>query len=245
MRMAVSFLAFLVPLAGTAIGAPETGETVPAGPPVQKTIVRGTVPADLPGRWMAVGWVELPGDRDRTVPSLWEVTRENGQPVLTVRFAQLPPELTKALADANNAEKKWVPQPGDLARLAAAWDSLPTVDVDMVSVDNEIVGRDAFDGSFKREPKTTDAAWAIRQSERFHPRAGGAMQTINVYGVLESRDGGYSGNFTTATIAAAPLPIPITLNGTFQMYRIAGGETGESGGFFARLMNTLRGCGRR
>jgi hypothetical protein len=244
--MAVSFLAFLTSLTGAAIAAPETTttETTPTGPPVQETVVRGTVPGELVGRWMAVGWVELPGERDRTVPSLWEVTRKDGQLVLTIRFAGLPPELAKALGDANTAEKKWVPQTADLAQLAAAWDRLPYADPDMVSVENELVGRDAFDGSFKREPKTANAAWAIRQSERFHPKAGGAMQTINVYGVLEPRDGGYSGNFTTATIAAAPLPIPIALNGTFQMYRIAGGETGESGGFFARLMDTLRGCGR-
>ena len=245
MRMAVSLLAFLVSLAGAAIGAPEeTAETAPAGPPEQKTVVRGSVPADLVGRWMAVGWIELPGDRARTVPSLWEVKRENGQLVLSVRFAALPPELTKALGDANNAEKKWVPQPGDLAQLAAAWERLPFADPDMVSVDNEIVGRDAYDESFKREAKTRDAAWAIRQSERFHTKAGGAMQTINVHGVLEPRDGGYFGNFTTATIVAAPLPIPITLNGTFQMYRIAGGEMPASGGFLGRLMDTLRGCGR-
>jgi hypothetical protein len=241
MRMAVSFLAFLMSL-GVATGAPD--ETAPTGPPVQKTVVRGTVPPDVTGRWLAVGWIELPGDRDRTIPSLWDVTRESGQLVLTVRLAALPAELTKALNDANTAEKKWMPQPGDLAQLAAAWDRLSTVDVDMVSIDSEIVGRDAFDGSFKREPKTTNAAWAIRQSERFHPRAGGAMQTINVYGVLEPRDGGYFGNFTTATIAAAPLPIPITLNGEFQLYRVAGGETNGSGGFFARLMDTFRGCGR-
>ena len=245
MRMTVSFLAFFVSLAGAAIGAPEeTTATAPAGPPVQETVVRGTVPADLVGRWMAVGWVELPGDRARTVPSLWEVKREDGKLVLKILFTALPAELTKALGDANNAERKWIPQPGDLAQLSTAWDGLPFADPDMVGVETELVGRDAYDGSFKREPKTADAAWAIRQSERFHPKAGGAMQTINVYGVLEQRDGGYAGNFTTATIAAAPLPIPITLNGTFQMYRVAGGETGGSGGFFARLMDALRGCGR-
>jgi hypothetical protein len=244
MRMAVSFLAFLIPLAGVASGTPETGETAPAGPPVQKTVVRGTVPPDLTGRWMAVGWIEIPGGRARTAPSLWDVTREKGQLVLTVRFAELPPELTKSLNDANTAEKNWVPQPSDLAQLSAAWDGLTIADPDMVSVDNELVGRDAYDEAFKREPKTRDAAWAIRQSELFHPRAGGAMQTINVYGVLEPRDGGYFGNFTTATIVAAPLPIPITLNGTFQMYRIAGGETGGSPGFFRRLMDGLAGCGR-
>src|SRR5262245_1651375 len=244
MRMVVSFLVFLTTLAGVATAAPETAETAPTGPPVQKTVVRGTVPADLTGRWMAVGWVDLPGDRDRTVPSLWEVTRESGQLVLTVRYAELPSELTKALNDANTADKKWVPQPGDLAQLAAAWDRLPITDPDLVSVDHELVGRDGFDESFKREPKTRDAAWAIRQSERFHPKAGGAMQTINVYGVLEPRDGGYFGNFTTATIVAAPLPIPITLNGTFEMYRVAGGETRGSGGFFGRLMDLFAGCRR-
>jgi len=244
MRMAVSFLAFLIPLAGVAMADPETAETAPTGPPVQKTVVRGSVPGDLPGRWMAVGWVEVPENRARTAPSLWEVKREGGQLVLTIRFAELPPGLTKSLNDANTAERKWVPQAGDLAQLAAAWDGLPVADPDMVSVDSELVGRDAYDESFKREAKTRDAAWAIRQSERFHPKAGGAMQTINVYGVLEPRDGGYVGNFTTATIVAAPLPIPITLNGTFQMYRVAGGETHGSGGFLGRLTDLFAGCGR-
>jgi hypothetical protein len=55
--------------------------------------------------------------------------------------------------------------------------------------------------------------------------------------VLEPREGG-----TTATIAAAHLPIPITLNGTFEMYRL--GES-PSPGFLGRLMDTLQGCGRR
>src|SRR5256885_59158 len=79
---------------------------------------------------------------------------------------------------------------------------------------------DGFDQSFSNDAKTRDAAWVVRQSEKYHPSAAPAIQTVNVYAVLEPREGGYFGNFTTATIAAVPLPIPITLSGTFQMYRL-------------------------
>ena len=112
-----------------------------------------------------------------------------------------------------------------------------------MSVQSEIVARDGFDQSFSNDAKTRDAAWAVRQSEKYHPSAAPAIQTVNVYAVLEPREGGYFGNFTTATIAAVPLPIPITLSGTFQMYRLDVGAA--SRGFLGRLMDLFRGCGRR
>lgn len=229
-------------LACQAAGASEPTEPPPLPPPEQHTVVRGTPPADrdVAGRWMVVGWIELPDGKVRTTPALWEIERGNGQLVLTVRFAALPSDQQRSLDDANSGEHAWRPSPLDVAQLAAAWDTLSTSDPRLVSVDNEIVGRDGFDQSFTSEVKTRDAAWVVRQSERFHPSASPAMQSINVYAVLEPREGGYFGNFTTATIAAAPLPIPITLNGTFQMYRLGTAPRR----FLARVMDFFRGCGR-
>jgi len=235
-------LAFVLSLASPPVAVSDPAEPPPVPPPEQKTVVRGTPPRDLAGRWIAVGWIELPGDKARTTTALWDITQKDDQPLLTIRFAALPPEQENALQDANRAEKQWHPQSRDIARLAAAWDGLAPLDPRMVAIQSEIVARDGFDQSFSGGPKTRDAVWAVRQVEKYHPSAAPAIQTINVYAVLEPREGGYFGNFTTATIAAAPLPIPIILNGTFEMYRL--GES-PSRGFLGRLMDTLQGCGRR
>ena len=241
MRTVGSLIALVVSLASLPVGATEPP---PLPPPEQHTVVRGTLPQDLPGRWMAVGWIELPDGKARTTPTLWEI-KQDDQLVLTVRFAALPPAQQKALDDANTAEQRWRPSPVDIAQLAAAWDALPPSDPRLVSIQNEIIARDGFDQSFATDAKTREAAWAVRQAELYHPSAAPAIKTINVYAVLEAREGGYFGNFTTATIAAVPLPIPITLSGTFQLYRVDGGAPPPRRGFLGRLMDFLQGCGRR
>jgi hypothetical protein len=244
MRIAAGLLGFLLLVTAVPVRAAE-GNKTPLGPPKQTTVVRGTPPKDLVGRWMAVGWIEVPDKTTRSTASLWEIREQNGALTLEVRFANLPTAQVDALGVANTQQKPWHPSPADLASIAQAWDQLTPGDPRILTVENEIVGRDGFDQAFKTEAKTKDALWAIRQVERFDPSAGGAMQTINVYGVLEARDGGYFGNFTTATIVAAPLPIPITLNGTFQMYRLGPEQSSAAGGgFVSRLLDAFRGCGR-
>ena len=244
MRRVGSLIALVVLLASLPVEATDTTEPQPIPPPEQHTVARGTPPQDLPGRWMAVGWIELPNGKARTTPTLWEIKRDD-QLVLTVRFAELPPAVQKALDDANTAEQQWRPSPVDIAQLAAAWDALPPSAPGLVSIQNEIVARDAFDQTFTSDAKTREALWVVRQVEQYHPSAAPAIKTINVYAVLEPREGGYFGNFTTATLAAVPLPIPITLSGTFQMYRVDGGAASPRRGFLGRLMDFLQGCGRR
>ena len=244
MRTVGSLIALVVTLASVPVGATDTTEPPPLPPPEQHTVVRGTPPQDLPGRWMAVGWIELPDGKARTTVTLWDI-KQDDQLVLTVRFAALPPAQQKALDDANTAEQRWRPSPEDIAQLAAAWDALPASDPRLVSIQNEIIARDGFDQAFSSDAKTREAAWAVRQAEQYHPSAAPAIKTINVYGALEPREGGYFGNFTTATIAAVPLPIPITLSGTFQMYRVDGGASPPRRGLLGRLMDFLQGCGRR
>jgi len=243
MRTVGSLLALVASLLSLPAGATDSTEAPPLPPPEQQTVVRGTLPRDLVARWMAVGWIELPDGKARTTPTLWEIKQESDQLVLTVRFAGLPPAQQKALDNANTAEQAWRPSPVDIAQLAAAWDTLPPADPRLLSIQNEIVARDAFDLSFTSDAQTRAAAWVVRQSERYHPSASPAMQTVNVYAVLEPREGGYFGNFTTATIAAAPLPIPILLKGTFQMYRLGAGAPPR--GFLGRLLDAFQGCGRR
>src|SRR6266436_5299422 len=119
MRTVGSLIALVVSLASVPVGATDATEPPPLPPPEQHTVVRGTLPRDLPGRWMAVGWIALPDGKARTTPTLWQI-KQDDQPVLTVRFAALPPAQQKALDDANTAEQRWRPSPVDIAQLAAA-----------------------------------------------------------------------------------------------------------------------------
>jgi hypothetical protein len=216
----------------------------PPQPRKELTVVRGTPPADLVGRWMAVIWIELPGGKSRTTAVFWEIAKDAGQLALTNRFAELPAAQTAALNGANQTEQPWRPTPEEVATVAREWDALKPDDPRIAQIQNEIVARDGFDESFKGEPRTKDAVWVIRQAEDFDSTAAPAVKQINVYGALGPKDDGWAGNYTGATLAAAPFPIPITLNGTFQAYRLSGGPAAPRG-FLARLLDLFSGCGRR
>lgn len=244
MRIVTLLLTLVACLSGPPARADEQLQPAPLPPAKEHTTVRGTLPSDLAGRWMVVGWIDIPGGRSRTVAALWEIKEDGGQLVLVNRFAVLPQAQTDALNAANSAEQPWHPTPADVAAVAAAWDQLPTADPRLTDIENELVARDGFDDAFKHEQKSKDAVWAVRQSEVFDASAAPAMKQINVYAALAEKDGGWTGNYTAATLAAAPLPIPITLNGTFQAFRLSGGEA-RPRGFLARILDVFSGCGRR
>jgi len=97
--------------AGPAALAP-TGPAPTGGVPgqmVQETTIEGTVP-DLTGRWLAVGWLELAGGRQTTIPMFWEVTAKDGKPFLSQRFVDLPPAVKTIVDKKNNADGQlWRP----------------------------------------------------------------------------------------------------------------------------------------
>ena len=222
-------------LAALAVG----GEEAPKGDPAkQTTVVRGTVPQDLTGRWLVVGWVELPGGKARTTTALWEIGHDKDQLTLTRRFVTLPSTQRDALAQANADERAWHPSPDDLAQLAAAWGTLPAEDPQVAAITHEIIGRDGFDEAFTNDPKSKGALWAVRQALTFARSAAPAIKEIDVFSTLAPREQGFGGNYVTATIAAAPFPIPITLTGSFGMYRL--GAPRARG----RLLDFFSGCGR-
>jgi hypothetical protein len=211
---------------------------------VQHTTMRGTPAADLVGRWLAVTWIGLPGEKFRSTSTLWEVTREDGQLKLSNRFAELPAAQADAMAAANQAEKAWRPTPDDLAAITAAWDGLKPSTPHLATVENEIVAHDAFDDSLTREPRSKNALWVVRQTEVFDSSAAPTVKQVNVFGVSGAEDGDWVGNYAGAIIAAAPFPIPIPLSGTFRLYRLWG-PAGGSRGFVARVLDLFSGCGRR
>ena len=113
---------------------------------------------------------------------------------------------------------------------------------------SEIIGRDGFDDELKKDTKTRDAVWVVRQRQHFRPSAAPTIRHIHVYSALKTNDSGYVGNYSTAIIAAAPLPIPVAFDGTFQAYRLNPAPApapARASGFLARLADLLAGCGRR
>jgi hypothetical protein len=204
--------------------------------------VHGTLP-DLAGRWLAVGWIDLPGGRVSTTTGLWEIATADGKPTLTHRFVDLPAEQKAALEKANAESWRWAPSPEGLAALARAWDELPASDSKVANVESQLAGHDGFEEAFTQDERTKDARFLITQRFDMSPAGAPVVRQVLIYAVTTgSGDGdGYGGNFDTATIAAAPFPIPIHVSGAFWMYPISAPPKG----FFARVLDAFAGCGRR
>jgi hypothetical protein len=251
MKLALLLTVCGVLLLGAPVGAQQPPAGAPAeqappeetGPPKQEAVSGGTLPDDLLGRWLVIGWVGIRDEEHaKTTAALWDVTREDAQIVFTENYREMPSRIAQALADANAEDRAWRPSPQDLSEIANGWDTLPMRDPKVATQRNEIYGKDGFDRDFQNEEQTKNAIWAARQTSHFRRSAQPSVRGINVFGATEARDGGYAGNYTTATIAAAPFPIPITLKGKFQMYRVAGAsEPKARKGFWSSLFS---GCGK-
>jgi len=223
------------------------GQTAPTGAapaaPVQETAVHGT-PPDLAGRWLSLAWVELAEGKIVTGPALWEVKENDGKPVVTQRFVSLPPALKEALDKANAEQERWQPSAADVAEIRAQWDSLAPEDAKVAKVTNDISARDDFDDTIKKEPRSKDALWVLRQRQDFDASAAPVIRQASVYAALASSGADYTGNFDTVTVAAAPIPVPLTFKGTFRFYRLDE-PAQHPRGFLARLLDFFAGCGRR
>jgi len=218
----------------------QSASPAPAAP-VQETKVLGT-PPDVAGRWLSLGWIDVPDGRAVSAPFLWDIVLRDGKPVMTHRFVSLPPALKAAVDQANADGKRWEPSPEELAQLSAGWDDLHPEDQHVAQVTNEIVGRDGFDDSMKGEARSKDALWLVRERMDFNASAAPVVRQVIIYSTLAPTGRDYTGNFDMATVAAAPFPIPMSYKGTFRLYRI---DAPAPRGFFSRLFDGLAGCGRR
>ena len=214
-----------------------------ADQPQQTTQVTGAVP-DLVGRWLIVSRVELAPNSDQgtTTTALWAVAAPDGKPEVTMRQVDLPPALQASLERANTARTRWDPSERELQDLRAAWDGLPVADRGIGHVETKITGSDAFDDVMKGEERMKGARFVVQQVVDFRPGEGRPIKDVYIYGALEQRPDGWSGNYMSASVAPTPVPIPITLNGTFRAYRL---EANPEPGLLTRLFDVFSGCGRR
>lgn len=208
-------------------------------PPEQTTAVRGTVP-DLTGHWLVLSYIAV-GDNVRTVAALWEVTAPEGTARVELRFVALPATVQASLDQANEANSRWEPSAQQLQDLRNAWATLAPETRGASKVETMIDGRDAFDETLKKDETTKDSPFVIRQMVSYLPGAQRPIKDVLVYGVTEQLPDGFGGKYVSASIAAAPFPVPISFKGTFRMYRL---ESVPARGLFARLLDVFSGCGR-
>jgi hypothetical protein len=220
--------------------AAATTSTTIQPPAEQQTKVNGTLP-DLTGHWLVVVWVDIPGDQHRTSTAMWDVTAHEGRPVVTTRFVDLPERQQIALSRANTGNAAWRPEPADVRAVAARWDDLPAQNSHPASIVHILTGRDAFDATFTSEPAAKDAVWVMQQNDTMAPGAAPAVRQITVYGAVEQNESGWTGNYLSTLIATAPFPIPITLKGHFQAFRLV---APPPRGPLGSLLDQLSGCGR-
>jgi hypothetical protein len=223
--MSRAFVLALLVAAAPALADPPTTTTVPA-PVVQKTEVKGNVPADLVGRWLVVALVKLPEGKVRPVARAWEIRRGPEHLELILSLHPLPGSVNQKVLAAGDAGTSWSPDAEDLRLVAAGWDGEPTLAADTTGIENRITASDEYTPEFRADASTRDTKLAIVLQENFTGRSG-ALRSISIYGLRDETPTTLGGTFVTTTLAAAPIPIPITLSGDFTAYRVGGRATGS------------------
>jgi len=235
--MSRALFSALVLIASAAFAQSPTTTTIPA-PVTQKTEVKGNVPADLVGRWLVVALVKLPEGKVRPVARAWEIRPGAEHLELLLSLHALPRSVNQKVVAAGDAGTPWSPDAEDLRLVAADWEGAPTLGADTTGIENRITTSEEYTPEFRADASTRDTKLAIVVQEGFTGRSG-ALRSISVYGVRDETATTLAGSFVTTTLAAAPIPIPITLSGDFTAYRVGGRAT--AGSWLDRL---FAGCHR-
>src|SRR5262249_28386463 len=231
-------------LAGALGAVPAPAADQPAeAPPQQTTQVAGTLP-DLVGRWLVVARIEIPNRAElgSTIASLWDVSAPGGKVTVTVQQVELPQPIQDELAQANSQHARWEPTERELRDVPDSWGRLPAFDRGVARIETKITGSDAFDATMKSEELMKGARFIIQQIVDFQAGGGRPIKDVYIYGALEQRPDGWTGNYMSASVAPTPVPIPITIDGTFRLYRL---DAVPAPGLLERLLGVFAGCGRR
>ncbi len=232
----------LVGVAGRVGGQAPAPDATTYTPPAQTTTVKGTAPA-LEGRWLLVSRLAIGSGPGRAVASLWTFSEKDGKLTLDERLVVFPPAVAQAMEKANaSGGGTWEPTPAEIDLIRSQWDTMGPEGRGIASVASEIFSPDGYDDDIKKEPKTKDALWIVRQLYEFSPGAGRPIKQVNVVAALKKDGEVYTGNTTTVVVAAAPFPIPIKFEGTVRLIPIGGQGGGSGGGFLARVLDFFKGC---
>ena len=205
-----------------------------------KTQVEGAIPDDLPGRWLFVADVRLPDGRPKPVARTGEIKRTADGLDFRFPYETLPTAINQKVEAASQKTVEWEPTREDLELLAAEFGKGQTIALDVRAVETKVIAADKFPPEFTADEATKDSKFAISVTETYSGRQG-AIKSFTSYGVREYGPQSFGGGFVTTTLAAAPLPVPITLKGDFKAYRLGGASQPSSSSWLQKLFS---GCGR-
>ena len=194
----------------------------------QETTEVGNPPA-LEGRWLLLSTLGSggTGGRRQADAVLWEVRHIDGHLRLTQRSVD-PPGGKLAFGSE--------PTPADLRAIATGWDTLAVEPRGVAHAVHDILGGDASDVG--REPNSAGALWVVRQTFGLTPGTARPLKEIRVLAARSEDASGYRGTLLTVVFAAAPMPIPIKVEGSFRLLRLP--EPSRSP--WARVWDVFRGC---
>jgi len=216
--------------------------TPPAAAPAVSvtTEVRGNVPQDIVGRWFAVCQVKLLSGAARPITRLFEI-RKGSEHLEVVLGGDVPTSVTQKVNAAAGTGQAWTPAADDLREVDKNWRPLRIDPRTYAKVEYRVLGSDAFPPEFTEDETTKGSQFAIDMKESF-AGAQSVRMTYSVFGVRDRTPTVLSGTAVISTIAVGPFPLPITLKGDFQAFRL--GEAPPRS-VMQRLFDLFSGCGRR
>ena len=218
--------------------------TVEAGPIAQSTTVRGKVDADLKGVWLLVARIQVAPEKFKSFPQIIKITQGKDGPEFTLLDVLLPPEIDKAVFDANNMTLSlWTPSEAVRKELGENWSKLPpfklkTIDDFLYNkIEYTLVAPDEFDSLLGPGAKTSpgltnvvkESRFLLKVVEKYKPRklppdshAAQLMSRQTIYGAKSIEKGVIKGQNSLGFYAAGMgTPLPMTFVGPFEMYRLA------------------------
>jgi len=229
------------PLAGGEAYAQEASPDEATAEVPETTEVGGEIPAEFLGRWVAFPHVRLPSGLVRHFARMWEIRKGQEHYEVFLHHASVPLEVNQKLDEATEAAKEWQPSPEDIQQVAGQWDDLPKTKSGYAKVENKLLAADAYPPEFKRDEVTKGSEYAVVFNEVFSGKQS-IGRTYSIYAVRKREPDRVTGTFITTSMAVAPFPIPITLKGDFEAYRVSKPPPAS---LFQRLLDSFSGCGSR
>ena len=253
MRTPFRCLALVALLAGAG------GTEEPPARPADTTIVRGQLPAELVGRWLAVvharpslGLIDQPQPVDGQgfdvkqtgshgqvpVVRAWEITRDGDRVTMNLLRGKLPEPLEAAVTKGVDA--------ATLDAVAVQWPAMaaprPEEPKTIESQLEDFANAPAED---KRRIETPGIRFLVVTTEEYASRAN-MVRNTSLFAVTSMAPDRLTGRFVGAMLlppqrgAAIILPpLPVGLEGDFTAYRIT-----EPRSVMRRLLDVFGGCGR-
>jgi hypothetical protein len=254
MRRSVCFVLLLaVTLVGTSLA--QEPYKPPTDPPTSTTEVFGEIPTNLTGVWLMVANGRLTNGQFRNTVELYTVAANGSGLDFDLLIRELPTRIKEAVDKSNKDLTLWTPEPADIQEIGKSIDDLEAGDpMRYMRHTVKVIAPDkAGEGA---RPQLQDQAskglfsLEIEHAYRPQPVQGQNAQLMAdkaFYTVEKIEPTVLEGQHIRTILAAGFVPIPVTTQGAFRMYRlrdsaVSGDGAARGGGIGQFLSELFRGC---